>query len=138
MSTLFTGTDPFRTDAIVVRGVDFTREVVQTLERRQAADFARADRELAAAHRAGGERTSLRGRNGDGGEVQCMIHPVHAGMLVSKFGGDARCLSDPGVLADYQKQFPAARVRSRSRRIQVGWRGGRSRFGTRITFRKVY
>lgn len=134
---IFTGPDPFRAERIVVRGRDFTGEVVQVLERRQARDFHRAERELAAAHRAGGERKTIRGRNGDGGEVQAMIHPVHAGMLVSKFGGDPRCLSDKSVIADYQKQFPAAKVRSRSGRVQVGWRGT-TRWGKSLTFRKVY
>jgi len=135
---IFTGPDPFRAERIVVRGRDYTADVVQVLERRQAESFHRAERELAAAHRAGGERKTLRGRNGNGGEVTGVIHPVHAAMLVSKFGGDARCLNDKSVIADYEKQFPAAKVRSRSSRVQVGWRGGSTRWGKTITFRKVY
>jgi len=136
MSEIFIGREPVP-ERIVVRGVDFTREVVQVLERRQAADLRRADRDLKAAHRAGGERRTIHGKNGDGGEVTHVIHPVHAAMLVNQFG-DARCLSDAGIMKDYVKQFPAARVRSRSRKIQVGWNGGSSKWGKHITFRKVY
>lgn len=123
-------------ERIVVRGVDYTSEVVQVLERRQAGALQRADRELRAANRAGGERRTIRGKNGDGGEVTHVIHPVHAAMLVNKFG-DAKCLSDPEITRDYLKQFPAAKVKSTSRKIQVGWRGN-TRFGKRISFHKVY
>jgi hypothetical protein len=136
MPDIFIGREPVP-ERIVVRGVDYTREVVQVLERRQAGDLQRADRELKAAHRAGGERRTINGKNGGGGEVTHVIHPVHAAMMVNKFG-DAQCLSDPGITKDYLKQFPAAKVRSRSQRIQVGWRGGSSKWGKNITFRKVY
>jgi hypothetical protein len=137
MSEPFTAPLNFFNEGVVVKGRDFTREVVQVLEKRQAKAFNRAERELAAANRAGGERATIRTRDGDGGEVHHVIHPVHAAMLVNKFGTH-RCLEDKGVVKDYLKQFPAARVRSRSRKIQVGFRGGQSKFGARITFRKVY
>lgn len=133
----FSGPAKVFENGIVVRGRDFTREVVQVLEERQAKDFARAERELAAAHRAGGERHTVRTADGDGGEVRHVIHPVHVGMLVNKFGTH-KCLEDGGVMRDYLKQFPAARVRSRSKKLTVGWRGGTSRYGVRVTFRKTY
>ena len=137
MSEPFTAPLNFFNEGIVVRGRDFTREVVQVLEKRQARDFARAERDLAAAHRAGGERSTIHTKDGDGGEVHHVMHPVHAAMLVNKFGTH-RCLEDKGVMKDYLKQFPAARVRSRSRKIQVGFRGSGTRFGVRVRFRKVY
>jgi hypothetical protein len=122
---------------IVVRGVDYTTEVVSVLHRRHQSDMARAERELAAAHRAGGERFFLDSSDGDGGEVAHVMHPVHAGALVAKFGTH-ECLEDKSVIKDYLAQFPSARVKSRSRKPKVGYRGGRTRFGSRITFRKIY
>jgi hypothetical protein len=122
---------------IVVRGVDYTAEVVQCLERRVARDMRRAERDLAEAHRQGGNRYFIESADGNGGEVRHVMHPVHAGALVAKFGTH-ECLDDPSVIRDYLKQFPAARVRSRGRKPRIGWRGGSSRFGSRITFRKTY
>ena len=137
MSDIFIGREPLP-ERIVVRGRDFTQEVVQVLERRQAASFARAERELAAAQRAGGERTAVYSKgSGNGGGVTAMIHPVHAAMLVNKFGS-AECLSDAGVMRDYQKQFPASKVRCKSSKLQVGWTGGSGRVGKNSTFRKTY
>ncbi len=137
MDGIFIGREPIP-ERIIVRGRDFTSEVVQVLERRQASAMKRAERELAAAHRAGGERrTHYSKTSGNGGEVTAMIHPVHAAMMVNKFGS-AECLSDRGVIRDYQKQFPASRVRSRSARAQVGWTGGSGRVGRNSTFRKTY
>lgn len=138
MNAVFTAPEPTLT-SIVVDGRDYTRDVVRVLERRQAADFQRAERELAAAHRAGGERYFIQGENGKAvGAVDMIFHPVHIGPLLNKFGGDHKCLEDKSVQRDYLKQFPAAKVRSRSRKIQVGFTGGTTRFGARITFRKTY
>lgn len=137
MSNIFIGREPIP-ERIVVRGRDFTSEVVQVLERRQAAAMKRAESELAAAHRAGGERKTYYSKtSGNGGEVTAMIHPVHAAMMVTKFGS-AECLSDPEVIRDYQKQFPASKVRCRSAKTQVGWTGGSGRVGKNSTFRKIY
>lgn len=92
----------------------------EILRRRESVALERARVEAALAAKAGGERFFIEDKEG-GGEVKMMVHPLFYHFWGRKLG--YQCWSDRKFCAEFLRDNAFARVKSRSKKPKVGWRG---------------
>lgn len=91
-----------------------TREdVLRELQYRQERKYREAKLRMAHAQRTAGERRAIRGREGDGGEVEMMIDPISYHYWGNRLGYE--CWDDKQFRAEYLRDNPESRIKSLSR-----------------------
>lgn len=107
-------------ERIVIKGVgDITDEVMAKLREQRALAVLRATKIMDLAAKAGRERFHV-GDSEVGGHVNMMIHPTFYHAFGRKWGYD--CWRDKEFVQHTLKANPQCRVKSRSRKPQVGFR----------------
>lgn len=98
---------------------DMTEAVMAVLWRREQAKQRHIRQECAQMAKAGGERRHVTDRDG-GGEVTMQIHPASFHYWGRRLGYE--CWDDAQFCREYLRDNEYARVKSRSKKIQVGAR----------------
>ena len=95
-------------------------EVIAVLAGYERARIVKACAQIRQAAKAGSERKFIADEAGNGGEVTMQIHPTSFHNWGQKLG--YQCWEDKQFCAEYLRDNPAARVKSRNAKPNVGWR----------------
>ena len=96
--------------------------VVEELTNKLHGERAKAVMEQAQVAKELGEQKALE----ELGRARLNIHPFYFHHFGQKYGYE--CWRDSQFVHDFERDFPAARVKSSGTKIQVGYRGGHQRY----------